>query len=186
MSINGAPVMAATVVAVDVGKNTAVLSVTDAARHQLFGPVEFAMTAPAVAAVVERVCGTLNFWKSVGVRNTRVGRRRWRSILGSGLGLSGGACHWLASPLEVGVAPFACDRTLKSRVDRLREQLKWNARRAARFFESVEMHQPHVLDASVWRGARRLNQHQAPGGDRPTFNSSASSSMLDAGPGHRK
>ena len=28
MSINGAPVMAATVVAVDVGKNTAVLSVT--------------------------------------------------------------------------------------------------------------------------------------------------------------
>ena len=32
MSINGAPVMAAMVVAVDVGKNTAVLSVTDSAR----------------------------------------------------------------------------------------------------------------------------------------------------------
>ena len=59
MSINGAPVMAATVVAVDVGKNTAVLSVTDAARHRLFGPVEFAMTAPAVAAVVGRVCAVL-------------------------------------------------------------------------------------------------------------------------------
>ena len=29
MSINGAPVMTATVVAVDVGKNTAVLSVTE-------------------------------------------------------------------------------------------------------------------------------------------------------------
>jgi transposase len=55
MSINGAPVMAATV-AVDVGKHTAVLSVTDSARHRLLGPVEFAMTAPAVAAVVQRVC----------------------------------------------------------------------------------------------------------------------------------
>jgi transposase len=59
MSINGAPVMAATVVAVDVGKNTAVLSVTDSARQRFLGPVEFAMTAPAVAAVVERgVCCT--------------------------------------------------------------------------------------------------------------------------------
>ena len=59
MSINGAPVMTATVVAVDVGKNTAVLSVTDSARHRLLGPVEFAMTAPAVAAVVERVSAVL-------------------------------------------------------------------------------------------------------------------------------
>ena len=42
MSIKGAPGMAATVVAVDVGKNTAVLSVTDAARHRLLGPVELA------------------------------------------------------------------------------------------------------------------------------------------------
>ena len=57
MSINGAP--AATVVAVDVGKNTAVLSVTDSARHRLLGPVEFAMTAPAVAAAVGRVCAVL-------------------------------------------------------------------------------------------------------------------------------
>ena len=59
MSINGAPVMAATVVAVDVGKNKAVLSVTDAARRRLLGPVEFAMTAPALAAVVERVWAVL-------------------------------------------------------------------------------------------------------------------------------
>jgi hypothetical protein len=59
MSINGAPVMAASVVAVDVGKNTAVLSVTDAARRRLLGPVDFAMTAPAVAAVLERVCAVL-------------------------------------------------------------------------------------------------------------------------------
>ena len=46
MSINGAPVMAASVVAVDVGKNIAALTVTDADRHRLFGPVDFAMTAP--------------------------------------------------------------------------------------------------------------------------------------------
>ena len=56
MSINGALVMGATVVAVDVGKNTAALLVTDAVRHRLFGPMEFAMIASAVAAVVERVC----------------------------------------------------------------------------------------------------------------------------------
>ena len=56
MSINGAPGMAATVVAVDVGKNTAALSVTDAARHRLLGPVQFMMTAPAVAGVLEQVC----------------------------------------------------------------------------------------------------------------------------------
>jgi transposase len=59
MSINGASVMAATVVAVDVGKNTAALSVTDAARHRLLGPINFAMTAVAVSAVLDRVCGVL-------------------------------------------------------------------------------------------------------------------------------
>jgi transposase len=51
--------MAASVVAVDVGKNTATLSVTDAARRRLLGPVDFAMTAPAVAAVLARVCAVL-------------------------------------------------------------------------------------------------------------------------------
>jgi transposase len=60
MSINGAAVMAATVIAVDVGKNAAVLSVTDAGRRRLWGPVEFAMTAPAVAAVLERVCAVVS------------------------------------------------------------------------------------------------------------------------------
>jgi transposase len=59
MSINSAPMMAATVVAVDVGKNTAALSVTDAARHRLLGPINFAMTAAAVSAVLDRVCGVL-------------------------------------------------------------------------------------------------------------------------------
>ena len=59
MSINGAPVMAASVVAVDVGKNTAVLSVTDAGRCRLLGPVDFAMTGPALTALLERVCAVL-------------------------------------------------------------------------------------------------------------------------------
>jgi transposase len=59
MAINGAPVMAATVVAVDVGKNRAVLSVTDAERRRLLDPVEFAMTAPGVTAVLRRVCAVL-------------------------------------------------------------------------------------------------------------------------------
>ena len=52
MSINGAPVIAATVVAVDVGKNRAALLATDADRRRLLGPVEFAMTAPGLAAPV--------------------------------------------------------------------------------------------------------------------------------------
>jgi len=59
MSINGAPVVAASVVAVDVGKNKAALSATDADRHRLLGPVDFAMTAPALAAVLGRVCAVL-------------------------------------------------------------------------------------------------------------------------------
>ena len=59
MSINGAPVMAATVVAVDVGKNMAALSVTDPDRRRLLGPVDFAMTAVGVSAVLERVCAVL-------------------------------------------------------------------------------------------------------------------------------
>ena len=59
MSIKGAPVMAATVVAVDVGKNTAALSVTDVGRRRLLGPVDFAMTAPALTAMLERVCAVL-------------------------------------------------------------------------------------------------------------------------------
>jgi transposase len=59
MSFNGAPVGAVRVVAVDVGKNGAALSVTDADRRRLFGPVDFPMTAPAVAVVLERVCAVL-------------------------------------------------------------------------------------------------------------------------------
>jgi transposase len=43
---------AAAVVAVDVGKTTAAMLVTDAARRRLLGPIEFAMTGPGVAGVI--------------------------------------------------------------------------------------------------------------------------------------
>jgi transposase len=43
------------VVAVDVGKTSVALSVTDAARRRLLGPVEFAVTRPALAAVTEQI-----------------------------------------------------------------------------------------------------------------------------------
>ena len=61
MSVHAAPVTSSTVVvAVDVGKCSVALSVTDAARHRLFGPVEFAMTRSALTATVGRVCGVLS------------------------------------------------------------------------------------------------------------------------------
>ena len=43
------------VVAVDVGKNTVALSVTDDLRHRLLGPVDFAMTRPGLAATLTRI-----------------------------------------------------------------------------------------------------------------------------------
>jgi len=56
VSVVAAPVSSSTVVvAVDVGKNCVALSVTDASRHRLFGPIEFAMTRPALERVVARV-----------------------------------------------------------------------------------------------------------------------------------
>ena len=56
MSVQVAPVTLSTiVVSVDVGKTSAMLSVTDSARNRLFGPVEFAMTRVDLAAIVDRV-----------------------------------------------------------------------------------------------------------------------------------
>ena len=56
MSVQSAPVTSSTiVVAVDVGKTSAMLSVTDGARHRLFGPVEFVMTRSGLAAAVQQV-----------------------------------------------------------------------------------------------------------------------------------
>ena len=56
MSVHSAPVTSSTiVVAVDVGKTSAMVSVTDDARQRLMGPVEFAMTRSGlVAATVAR------------------------------------------------------------------------------------------------------------------------------------
>ena len=57
---HAAPVMPSTVVvAVDVGKTTVALSVTDSQRHRLLGPLDFAMTAPGLAGTVEKICEVL-------------------------------------------------------------------------------------------------------------------------------
>jgi transposase len=54
--VQTAPVTSSTiVVAVDVGKTSAMLSVTDSARTRLFGPFEFVMSRSGLTAVVQRV-----------------------------------------------------------------------------------------------------------------------------------
>lgn len=56
MSVHRAPVTSSTiVVAVDVGKTSAVLSATDSARSTCVRPVEFAMTRSGLVGVVRRV-----------------------------------------------------------------------------------------------------------------------------------
>jgi transposase len=53
---HGAPVTSSTiVVAVDVGKCSAVLSATDGARRRLVGPVGFAMTRSGLSGVIDRI-----------------------------------------------------------------------------------------------------------------------------------
>jgi len=60
VSLHSASAKSAAVVAVDVGKNTVALSVTDAGRQQrLFGLVDFAMTGPGLSDVLDRVRGVL-------------------------------------------------------------------------------------------------------------------------------
>ena len=61
MSAHVAPVTSSTiVVAVDVGKTSALLSVTDAGHHRLFGPSEFAMNRHGSdAAVMARVAASV-------------------------------------------------------------------------------------------------------------------------------
>ena len=54
VSVHVAPVTSSTiVVAVDVGKTSALFSVTDAARHRLVGPSEFAMTVGSPPSITE-------------------------------------------------------------------------------------------------------------------------------------
>jgi len=56
VSVHVAPVTSSTiVVAVDVGKTSAMLSVTDGARKRVLGPVEFSMTRSGLVATVHRV-----------------------------------------------------------------------------------------------------------------------------------
>ena len=107
MSINGAPVMEATVVAVDVGKNKAALSVTSADRHRLFGPAEFAMTAPALAAVLQRVSAVVPAG-SVKVGVEAAGHYH-RPLLGSGVWPAG----W--EVLELSPARVAEQRRVQGR-----------------------------------------------------------------------
>ena len=60
VSVHVAPVTSSTiVVAVDVGKTSAVFSVTDAAHHRLVGPSEFAMTGPALVAAAARAAAVV-------------------------------------------------------------------------------------------------------------------------------
>ena len=56
-SVSLAP--AAAVVAVDVGKASAAVLVTDAARRRLLGPLEFPMTAAALARVITKTQAVL-------------------------------------------------------------------------------------------------------------------------------
>jgi transposase len=56
VSVQSAPVRSSTiVVAVDVGKTSLMVSVTDGARRRLMGPVEFAMTRSGLGAATQRV-----------------------------------------------------------------------------------------------------------------------------------
>lgn len=56
MFTHAAPVTASTVVvAVDVGKTTVALSVTDAQRHRLLGPIDFAMTGPGLTTTLKKI-----------------------------------------------------------------------------------------------------------------------------------
>lgn len=61
MSVQTAPVTSSTiVVAVDVGKTSAMLSVTDGVRKRLLGPVEFAMNRSGLAAAAQRVMAVVS------------------------------------------------------------------------------------------------------------------------------
>jgi transposase len=60
MSVHAAPVVdLPVVVAVDVGKTVVALSVTDAGRHRLLGPVDFEMTGRGLDAVLALIRSTL-------------------------------------------------------------------------------------------------------------------------------
>ena len=82
MSVHHAlPVSHSTVVvAVDVGKTSVALSVTDASRFRLFGPVDFMMTRPELNDVVARVQQVLPRDGQVKVGVEAAGHYHWPLI----------------------------------------------------------------------------------------------------------
>lgn len=78
MSVSAAPVLLSTVVvAVDVGKSSFAVSVTDATRSRLFGPVQCTMRAPAVREMLARIAGTLPAQARVKVGIEAAGHYHW-------------------------------------------------------------------------------------------------------------
>jgi transposase len=68
VSVLNAPATVSTiVVAVDVGKTSVMVSVTDDARRRLMGPVEFAMTRSGLGAVTQRVSALASSWSKIKV-----------------------------------------------------------------------------------------------------------------------
>jgi transposase len=68
VSVHAAPVTSSTiVVAIDVGKTSALLSATDGARRRVLGPVEFAMTRSGLGAIVHRVSAVVPAFAQVKV-----------------------------------------------------------------------------------------------------------------------
>ncbi len=60
MSVHAAPVTSSTiVVAVDVGKTSAMFSATDSVRQRVLGPIEFAMTRSGLVTLVHRVSAVI-------------------------------------------------------------------------------------------------------------------------------
>jgi len=84
VSVVAASVSSSTVVvAVDVGKNCVALSVTDACRHRLFGPVEFAMNRPALEQAVARIGAVLPADSAIKVGVEAAGHYHLPMITGS-------------------------------------------------------------------------------------------------------
>jgi transposase len=59
VSVDGVLPSSTVVVAVDVGERSFAVSVTAADRRRLLGPVEVAMTGPAVSELVGRICAVV-------------------------------------------------------------------------------------------------------------------------------
>ena len=166
MSINGALGPAAAVVAVDVGKTTAAVLVTDAARHRLLGPLEFSMTAAALAEVITRSRAVLPAGViRVGVEAAGHYHRPLAARVGvAGLGGGGaepGACDRAAA--GDGSAPGE-DRRARSggdhRVVAGRSRAGWSPSRS-----------PSVGELTAWAAHRHRRVHDPDGDEEPAAGS---------------